>query len=780
MEVKILNFVKLPDKTIIFLSTGNEVYIDEIASRLQNIFRSRSYTTDCDELRKIFFLLMLNTEASLSRDICEDVTVCHLLNNFPQLSKCLFVNLMWQLKLEKFFYESLRFSPSWFILQFLEEVIDSLRFSKPLDIISQVKEIVGSIYCNICRMDYKTMSASQQVEQKILLSKLFDSVMGLLRNYNTPNTDDVLSKSKRKMREYLGYSLNHQLALIHSCFEMFQKKPAFRIQDEFLIYKLMSEKEPEVDNFCANSYSPIVHESLSKLNIALLNTLQNSVMNVTLDDFMYWVEIDIEDPSTDDEDMKKDNLQKSIGAFSFNLIQLINNNECFQHDVVKQLETISIKPKTLLEIAQEATVGTVLDKIETSSSKRVWFEELLNRPDTLYFNTECLQTIIDNIALVQFKDLMRIVSDHQNHGSMDREDEMQIKEIFRLGGARLSNNEKRDFIEELVRVLGVDYNLAVDDDVTFPSDLTNYHNKITETDIDENTMWQLILQHPERFYESLLSNLTTQDKTQIDIVLRILSETNPIAEDFIKSNVIPNLENSQDSLKSLYHVFLAGLFKLNLMDRKDFIRNLMENLANAMANDKLHIVLVLLRTLGQISGRLRSEDLLSPLTILLSQVLDKYRWDLMTFSQRREMIVENVIEIIQELVKAVLINGVKKDKDWILAKIEKCKPMTKFYFQKLSLEKSEAIVTFDKFLQPSGFDSMPKSKVTSFLCETIVRCTSKEFKWLMMNENLQSFVTDALLVVTVIVKKSSEQSALNCLHKCVSDYVKVVKVNDFV
>lgn len=725
---------------------------------------------------------MLNTDASFLKVLSEDFTVCHLLNNFPQLSKCLFINLVWQLKLDKYFYESLKFAPAWFVLQFLEEAIDSLRFSKPLDITAQVKEIVESIYCNICRMDFKPSTvASQQVEQKIILNKLFDFIMGLLRNYNTPNTDDALSNSKKKMKEYLGYSLNHQLALIHHCFEMFQNKPTFKIKDEFLIYKLMNEKEPEVNNFSVCSYSPTVNEFLTKINIALLNTLQNSVMNITLDDFMYWVEIDIEDPSTEDEDLKKDNLQKSIGEFSFNLIQFINNNECFQHDVVKQLGTISIKPKTLLEIAQEATVGKVLDKIESSCSKRVWFEELLSRPDTLYFNTECLQTIIDNIALVQLKDLLRIVGDHQNYGNMDREDEMQIKEILRLGGERLSNNEKRDLIEELIRVFGADYNLHHDDDdAAYSSTLTNYHNKLTENDLDEGTMWKLILLNPERFYERLLMNISTQDKTQIDIVLTILSGTNSIAINFIKSNVLANLEAASESLKSLNYVFLAGLFKLNLMDRNEFVRDLiMDNLAKSMANDKLHVIAMLLSTLSQISGRLKAENLLSPLTILLSQTLDKYRWDLLNFTQLREMIVENAIDIIQDLVKAILINGVKKDKDWILAKVDKCKPMTRFYFQKLSLEKNESIVMFDKFLQPEGFEGSTKSKIASFLCETIVRCTTKEFKWLMINAHLQPFITDALLVVTVIVKKSNEPNALNCLHKCISDYVKVIKVKHF-
>lgn len=761
------------------LFLGNEVYVDEIVMRLRNIFLSKPYQPDCNELRKVTFLLILNTDASFSRDLTEDFLICHLLNNFPQLSKCLFINLVWNLKLQMYFYEAIKYSPPWFMLQFLPEAIDSLRFSKPFEALTQVQELVEAIYSNICRMDYKIVNADQRVEQKIILNKLLEHIMSLLRNYNTPNADDEISRSKKKLKEYLGRSLNTQLSLIHKCFAMFQRKPQFELQEELNIYKLMIAKEPEFDNNSMN-YSVVVQESLSKINIALLNTLQNSVVNITLDDFMFWIEIDVDDPSTEDKDLKRNNLQTSVGELSYGLIKFINGNGDFEHNVVKQLETISIKPKTLVEIAKEATVGTVLDRIESSPNKRVWLDELLDRPDTLYFNTECLQTIIDNISMLQYKDLMRILTDHQHYGSMDREDEIQVKEIFRLGGERLNNLETRDFVEELIRVFGVDYDLLHDDeDAKFLSELTNYSNKLTDNSLEEDKMWKLVLLNPMRFFEHLLANASHQDKTQIEIILKVLTEASPVIDEYLINIVMNNLEAAAESSKSQNHVFLAGIFRLSLIDRKEFIRVLlMENLARAMSNDNRSLISMLLNTLRQVSTKLKVEELMSPLTILVAQILDKYRWDLTSFNQQNELIVESSIEIIQDLVKTIITQGNQKDKDWIIAKIKDLKTMTKFYFQKLSLRKGEPVATFDKFLHPLEFEGMPKSKITSFLCETIVRCTSKEFKWLMTNEELKKFVTDALLVVTVIVSKSSnQQGPLNCLHKCVSEYVKAVKVS---
>lgn len=764
------------------LFSGNEVYINEITARLQNIFRCKGYTdsVNCQQLRKILLLLMLNTDVSLSRDLKDDAQVCHLLNNFPQLSPCLFVNLVWQLKLESYFYESLKYSPSWFVLQFLPETIDSLRFSKPLDVVSQVKEIIESLYHNICRMDYKIVNADQQIEKKIIITKLLEHIMSLLRNYNTPDTDDDIAKSKNKFQEYLGHSTNLQLSLVVNCFEMFLRKPSFTVAEEVQIFKVMAGKEREVDNFSATSYSPVVHEALSTINMALLNTLQNSVVNIKLDDFMYWVEIDIEDNSTDDDDLKCDNIQKSVGMLSFKLIELISKNDSFQHNVIDQLQTISIRPKTLEEIASEATVGTILQKIEQSPNRRVWFEELLNRPEILYTNAECLQTVIECIDIVTCKDLMRILKDMQAYEDMEQEDEKLLKEILRAGASRLSKIELRDVIEEIIRVFGVDYNLSCDeaDDAAQTSEITNYCNKLTETNLLEDQLWKLILVNPSKFFTSLLKHVVQQDKSQIVIALNILGETNSIAVDYVENIVQESLETAASSSKSQYHVFLVGLFKLKLIDSNKFIKDvLITNLAAAMSMNALKLIAMLLVTLKQLSAKLKIDNLLVPLTVLVAQILDKYRWDLKSYSQLNETIVETSIEIIHDFVKTILVNGTPADKQFVVSKIQDCKPMTRYYFQKFSLEKGEAINTFDKFLQPSGFDDVSKNSITNFLCGTIVRCTNKEFKWLMLNEKLQALVIDALLVVAVIVDRSKQQETTNCLHKCVSDFAKILKAS---
>ncbi|CAO1388594.1 unnamed protein product [Diamesa tonsa] len=765
-------FVKNFDKIVYY--GGNEVYIQDIAARLLKNLRSRDYVLDFNtlnpkyknELRNITFLMVLNTDVTYKYDLDNDPKICHLLNNFEQLTKCLLISLIWELKLDEFFYEMLEYSNSWFAMQFLHEAADSNRHQKPLVIIDRVKCMVNAIYSNICRMDYRP--ASNQVDKKIVLGKFFDYIMDLLRHYNTPNTE-IETITKKKQKEYLGHSLNSLLSLVLSCFHLYHHKPPI-VNDHLQIYKLMLEQEPEVDNY-SSTYSDPVDDTLMKINVALLNTLQNSVLNITLDHFVYWVEVDLEDTKEEEVDLKIDNLQKAVGLSAYKLTQIMSLNECFQHDLINQLQCLSIKPKELHEVAKESTVGTVLEKIESSTNKRVWFQELLNRSATLFQNTECLQTVFDNISIINIKDLLKIVREYQNH-EIDEEDELIVHAIFKASCQYLKPEEITELIEELISVLGVDYDINGETE-QLQQDITNYQNKLTLTSLNIEQMFKLLLLNPQLFYNKLMDGISEKDDNQIQITLKIIFESSSIATEYIKNLTIENLLASPNN-KSTTHIFINELFKLELINRKEFIKDLlMDPIAKALQGKEFEKVLVLLNALKLMSNNLKIDDMVAPLLILLSHVMDK-RWDLISYSQMMETIIEVSVAVIIDLMKTILVKGNKKDKDWILAKIGNSKPMTKFYFQKLALEKGDAILTFDEFLHPEGFKDSTKSKTTGFLCENLVRCTTRECRWFAKNKFLQQNFTDALLVITVIASKSSDGSPIECLRKCVSDYVKIL------
>lgn len=737
---------------------------------------SKDFDDDRDnKLRRINMFLMLNTNANFMHDLQDNTKICHLINNFPQLSKCIYASLLWNVKLEKYFYETVKYCGD-FVVDFLEEIIDSLRHSKPFVVIRQVQEIVEAIYEHICRIDFRLRK--NDVNQEIIMDKFMKHISTALRYYNTPCADVEITKSKKKLREHLGSSFKHQISLVISCLNMFQNKPSFEINQQCQIYtEIFQNTDKEINNYSKGSHSQTVNNILSNINIVLLNTLQNSILNITLEDFMYWVEIDIDDSSIEDVDLRRNNLQKFIGEESYNLIEMINGNAEFTHDVIKQLSTIAIKPKTLAEVAKEASVGIVLEKIELSVTRIVWLEELLNRKKTLYFNTECLQTIIENAEILKLKHLLKILVDYQEFSSsMDNEDEAQIKEIFLKGGAYLSSKEIMELVQELIRTLGDDYNLS---NLELQDDFINYFNKITEDNIDEKIMWKLMFKCPKKFYELLLDDVMVQDESQIQIVLKIICETRHVASNYLHDIVTHNMRiTSSAASNTCRHIFLVGLFKLQIMERKEFVKDIiMHHLSLALSLDDTITILVILRVLHQISSHLKIDDLLPPLLILLAGTLEKYRWDMMTYTSVQENIIEMSSSVTPKIIKTILKYGSKNDKEWIKTRIENYKPMTKYYFQKFWLDKGEMVTSFETFLHPDDFSNEPKSKIVPFLCETIIRCSSRECMRLMRNEFLQDYFTDALIVIALIVRNSSNENSINCFQKCITDYVKILMVS---
>jgi hypothetical protein len=759
---------------LVLLFLGYEPYIDEVILRLLKIMRGRGYSVNLKELdpkydvelRKITFFLILNTDASFKFDLKGDHTICHLLNAFPQFTKCLLLNIIWDTNLFPYYYDCLKYAPSWFILQFLDETIDSLKYAKPYEILDRVENLIKSIYLNICRSDFR--STANPVEKKIILNKFFDHIMNLLRHFNTPEADKKIFSSKIENHKYSGFSMKSILSLILYCFRLFREKPDFEVDQKYHIFKLMLEKEVELDNH-SEGYSSVVEEVLGRINVALLNTLQNIVMNITLEIFMDWVEIDLPGGSEDEELT----LQKLVGESAFQLVQLININECFKHDVAKQLECISIKPKEIQEIVKEATIGTILQKIEKDQKNaQFWFNELLSRGECVFGNLECLEAISDNPQLIDLQNFKLIIQEFQKYEPEEEELE-KFHEIFEKCFQKFENLELLDLAKEFLEEGGHDFHLNYETE-ELDYEIINFTNKFTGT--PENYA-KIVLKNPKYFYEKLMDNLEESQEKQVEIILKILEETRGISRPFLKdflAGKIGGFSKKQSKIPE----FFAGVFRLDLLDRQDFVKMLMGGLSGALKDGNFELLVILLSALKQIGGRLTVEDTLAPLLVLLAHILEQSRWDLVKYTALNQEVVELTINIITDLMKTMVVQGSPENKAWITKQTEKLKPLTRYYFQKLSVQKGESL-NFEDFLHPADFKNETKEKIVAFLCEYFVRCTSKEARWLGLNENLQPHFGDALLVVTVIVAKSGQEKAGDCLRKCVVDYLRILNVSIF-
>ncbi len=116
-----------------------------------------------------------------------------------------------------------------------------------------------------------------------------------------------------------------------------------------------------------------------------------------------------------------------------------------------------------------------------------------------------------------------------------------------------------------------------------------------------------------------------------------------------------------------------------------------------------------------------------------------------------------------------------------MGKTAALKSITRYYFHKLSLQKTDQPIKFDQFVFGADFVNLSRSEATGMLCETFIRCTRKEAEWLARNQQLHSYFKDVMVILFEIVRNCQNNSnSLNCVRHCMQSYIKVVLVSRIV
>lgn len=732
-------------------------------------------------LRKIAFYLALNTEATFKYDLMVDHTICHLINTMPALPKALLHACIWNLSLDCYFCECIAYTPIWFAYQFIDNVVESLKYADPYETLNRVDQLVRAIYTNIARSDFRQM---ETVEKKIILKKYFDVTMDLMRHFYSPDAEKFQKWSKNKYRKYMGFVLKHNLEMILHCFELFQRRPVLKSDPiEYDIYKLMREREPLIDDH-RESYSDTIQETLHEMNTTLLNALQYNVMQVDCNAFMFWVEIDIDDEYT---------LQRVVGEAAYKVEQLINVNECFTHDVTAQLKSIVVKPLTVPEMIQRIdTIGEWIEKLEkladtNNPNIELWLGGFIDRGELVLGNTECLEALEMHAKSLTVPLIKRLISFAANSMSVDKDDdenedeyvvEEKLIEICLNSFEQLSSAQ----IFELIQYSIEEQNGGVGKFQleNFDQFLIEVFNKTTFKQ-NRNAYLKLLFQNPPLFYAKLFEEALTTD-IQMQHMIQILAETLPIFKNFVidqLNNLIGMGKTLSDSEESqMLPKLLAQLFFIEVLPPSQFIVDLFykKHLVDALKTADFDRLELLITALNIIASKFKFEGMCPPLLVMSSQVLELCRWNLKKFTDQLVTIVNKIIEFINAILKVFLPNASQNEKSWIVPKIATYGPLTRYYFQKLALPKDQPPKKFDEFLWPSNRKLDDKQDCVKFLCEYFVRCTSKEISWLAKNEQLLAHFWDAFELITTIAVRSSQDKDINCLKYCSNAFLSVVQV----
>lgn len=799
-------FVRNFDKIV--FHGGNEPYIIEIVARLVKYLRIRRYLNEdnkpireCrEQLRKITLFMVLNTDVSFKYDLAKDTKLCHLLNTIPQLTKCLLINCIWGASLDEFFYEILSYTPQWFMMQFVDQAVTSLKFSKPYEILNRVEAMVKAIYFNICRTDndWKKIDRNRFVEQQRTLAKLFDFLMELLRYFNTPDMSKFERWSKLSMHRYHGFALRHMFGIVLYCLDLYLNKNLFKVDEKMGIYQIMGEEHvpkkeiPEQYYHGTDSY-------LMKINNCLLNTLQTCVMEVTIDGFMYWVEIEI---SVGDNG-EKVSLQQFIGESAFKLCELLKDNKILQHNVLKQLPAISLRPKSQAEKAMELPMRELMEKLESCREvfeRKLFFNEFLRRGAQVFGNSECLELIEQNMDLISGDNVRKLIEydnrtleEDEMESDEPSEEAIKLRELILKSIDYLLLEEANSLIKFMIATYGLEYDRYRTP--TIVEEIIEYTNRFNSTSLqlgatDESDIpFRLIFQCPSLFYQRLTRSLydsSFNNANYIYAITQVIAKTKSLAVPYLSAQVRSLLSDQFEITKSnSLSVFVLKLYELDLFERNHFLQGyLLQGADEAFRKSNfvaLTEVLGLLHLVVDKNLNVFKLDSLKQVTLKLAEISEKLRYDVTKLELAHPQGIERVV-LLEKILKIIAgpvrtLRALKEESKRRFRELtEGFAPITKFYFHRvwINYAAGQSPQEFGKFLHQGAInESSTQTQVRLFLSKTLVQCTAGEAERLARDPVLLPHFNDSVLIILVLLVENANH--YECLKSCLTNYLHVVQ-----
>ncbi|XP_001658569.2 uncharacterized protein LOC5569484 [Aedes aegypti] len=799
-------FVRNFDKIV--FHGGNEPYIIEIVARLVKYLRIRRYLNEdnkpireCrEQLRKITLFMVLNTDVSFKYDLAKDTKLCHLLNTIPQLTKCLLINCIWGASLDEFFYEVLSYTPQWFMMQFVDQAVTSLKFSKPYEILNRVEAMVKAIYFSICRTDndWKKIDRNRFVEQQRTLAKLFDFLMELLRYFNTPDMSKFERWSKLSMHRYHGFALRHMFGIVLYCLDLYLNKSLFKVDEKMGIYQIMGEEHVPKKEI-PEQYSHGTDSYLMKINNCLLNTLQTCVMEVTIDGFMYWVEIEI---SVGDNG-EKVSLQQFIGESAFKLCELLKDNKILQHNVLKQLPAISLRPKSQAEKAMELPMRELMEKLETCREvfeRKLFFNEFLRRGAQVFGNSECLELIEQNMDLISGDNVRKLIEydnrtleEDEMESDEPSEEAIKLRELILKSIDYLLLEEANSLIKFMIATYGLEYDRYRTP--TIVEEIIEYTNRFNSTSLqlgatDESDIpFRLIFQCPSLFYQRLTRSLydsSFNNANYIYAITQVIAKTKSLAVPYLSAQVRSLLSDQFEITKSnSLSVFVLKLYELDLFERNHFLQGyLLQGADEAFRKSNfvaLTEVLGLLHLVVDKNLNVFKLDSLKQVTLKLAEISEKLRYDVTKLELAHPQGIERVV-LLEKILKIIAgpvrtLRALKEESKRRFRELtEGFAPITKFYFHRvwINYAAGQSPQEFGKFLHQGAInESSTQTQVRLFLSKTLVQCTAGEAERLARDPVLLPHFNDSVLIILVLLVENANH--YECLKSCLTNYLHVVQ-----
>lgn len=154
--------------------------------------------------------LMLNTEHEYSFSLDQDPNISHCVNTLPKLTPCLLLETLWIIHLDQFLYEIISYTPTWFIITWFDDILESLRAMDPFVLLERVQNLLLAVLVHLktlCMQD----GLAWEVKE-MCLEKISDFIAALLCHFNSP-PGQLEEWSSMKKNKYYGFAMFYLLSV---------------------------------------------------------------------------------------------------------------------------------------------------------------------------------------------------------------------------------------------------------------------------------------------------------------------------------------------------------------------------------------------------------------------------------------------------------------------------------------------------------------------------------------------------------------------------------------
>lgn len=180
--------------------------------------------------------MVLNTEHEYNYTLDEDPNISHCLHVLPKLTPCLLLETLWHIHLDQFLYEMVSYTPSWFVITWFNDILESLRGMEPFLLLERVYHLLTAVLPQL-----KNLSTEKNLTwemKEMYLEKISDFVAALLCHFNSP-PGQLEKWSSQEKSKYYGFIMYYLLSVTQQGMLMYGDKDVAKMESTLIrFYKI--------------------------------------------------------------------------------------------------------------------------------------------------------------------------------------------------------------------------------------------------------------------------------------------------------------------------------------------------------------------------------------------------------------------------------------------------------------------------------------------------------------------------------------------------------------